>query len=205
MGKKDPRVDAYIAKSADFAKPILTYLRSVVHEGCPEAAEDLKWGMPAFMLDGILCQMAAFTAHCGFMFWKGGLIVRAKDRKVGDEKGMGQFGRIAKLSDLPSKKTLLGYVKTAARLNDGTAARPKAAKPRAKKSAPLRTPVALLEALGRNRKAKAAFDEFPASHRKEYIEWIADAKADATRDRRVALAVLWMAEGKQRNWKYMKK
>src|ERR1043166_7989934 len=122
--KKDPRIDAYIAKSAAFAKPILEHLRDVVHEGCPECEEDLKWGHPSFIYKGIMCGMAAFKAHATFGFWKGGQIVSAKDRKTGNESGMGQFGRITSVDELPSRKVLLGYVKQAVKLQDAGAVAP---------------------------------------------------------------------------------
>ena len=112
MGRKDPRVDAYIAKSADFAKPILRHLREIVHKGCPEVEETMKWSFPHFMYKGMLCSMASFKNHCAFGFWKGTLIVPEKP------EAMGQFGRITKLSDLPKDGVLLGYVREAARLNE---------------------------------------------------------------------------------------
>jgi uncharacterized protein YdeI (YjbR/CyaY-like superfamily) len=202
--KRDPRVDAYIAKSADFAKPILKYLRTVVHEGCPECEEDLKWGHPSFMYKGIMCGMAAFKAHATFGFWKGGKIIAAKDRKTGDEAGMGQFGRITSIDDLPPSKVLLGYVKAAAKLQDAGAVAPKVKK-RTKPRVPVKVPTippAFKSALSRNTKAKTTFEGFAPSHRKEYVEWIAEAKTDETRDRRIEQALGWLAEGKRRNWKY---
>ncbi len=195
----DTRVDAYIAKSADFAKPILTHLRAVVHEACPDCEETLKWGMPTFMYrGGILCHMAAFKKHCTFGFWKGSLIVDAQGRRV--DETFGDEGRVAAVSDLPSKKTLISYVKKAATLNAEGTRVPK------RRSAPKPVPAApadLVTALAKNKKAKAVFDKFPPSHKREYIEWLTDAKTVATRERRLAQAVLWIAQGKQRNWKYM--
>ncbi len=116
MGKKDPRVDAYIAKSADFAKPILNHLRSLVHEACPEVEEDYKWSFPCFMYKGMFCNMAAFKEHCAFGFWKSKLIVDKSGQSL--ENAMGQFGRITKVSDLPPRKVLVEYVKLAKKLND---------------------------------------------------------------------------------------
>src|SRR6185369_4149318 len=115
MGKRDPRVDAYIEKSADFAKPILAHLRDVVHAACPQVEETMKWSFPHFMHHGMLCGMAAFKQHCTFGFWKGELIVSGNPSA---EAAMGQFGRLTKLSDLPSKKVLTGYVKQAMKLNE---------------------------------------------------------------------------------------
>jgi len=198
MGKHDPRVDAYIAKSADFARPILEHLRAVIHEGCPEVEEAIKWGMPSFLYHGrILCGIAAFKQHCAFGFWGGRGLVGNEDKR---DDAMGQFGRIASLNDLPSKKTLVGYVKQAMKLADERAIAP--AKPRkAPKPAPA-TPDDLAAALKKNKKAAVTYEAFSPSCKREYVEWISEAKREETRASRVAQAVTWMAEGKQRNWKY---
>src|SRR5213075_2440746 len=118
MGTQDPRIDAYIAKSADFAKPVLKHIRKLVHAACPDVEETLKWSMPFFMHEGILCSMAAFKNHCSFGFWKGTLIF-GKDKGPGNnqDEAMGQFGRISAISDLPKDKVLIGYIKEAVRLN----------------------------------------------------------------------------------------
>jgi len=197
MGTTDPRVDAYIAKSADFAKPILEHLRQVVHGACPDVQETIKWGMPNFMHGGkILANMAAFKAHCAFGFWQ-------RDAVAGtpkDSDAMGQFGRIESLKDLPSKTQLSSLVKKAAALIDS------GEKPvRAAKSPPKPPPVApedLLAALARNAAARKTFEAFAPSHRREYIEWITEAKRPETRQKRLAQTVEWLAEGKSRNWKY---
>jgi uncharacterized protein YdeI (YjbR/CyaY-like superfamily) len=199
MGTRDKRVDAYITKSADFAKPILTYLREVVHETCPDAEETMKWSFPHFTYEGMLCSMASFKEHCAFGFWKGSLIVE-QDGKSADE-AMGQFGRITKLSDLPSKKVLAGYIKKAMALNEsGAKVTPKPK--RAKRE--LAVPDYLTVALKKNRKALATFEGFTPSHRREYVEWITEAKGEDTRQRRLEQAIEWMAEGKPRHWKYMR-
>lgn len=197
MGKKDPRVDAYIAKSADFAKPILRHLRKLMHQADPDIEETLKWGMPSFMHHGILCGMAAFTAHATFGFWKGKLIVDAKSNK--NYEAMGQFGRITKMGDLPSKRVLAGYIRQAMRLNEENVKVPRAAP---KPKAPIRVPADLRVALARSAKAKKTFDEFPPSHRREYLEWILEAKREETRKKRIAQTVEWLAAGRKRNWKY---
>ncbi|HTI65498.1 MAG TPA: YdeI/OmpD-associated family protein [Gemmatimonadaceae bacterium] len=197
MGTRDKRVDTYVARSADFARPILEHIREIVHEGCPEVEETIKWGFPNYQYKGMLCSMAAFKEHCTFGFWKGSLIVDAADRR--SDEAMGQLGRITRLSDLPPRKKLVGYVRKAKELNDAGV---KVAKPSKPKPA-LEPPADLLAALKKNKKAQAAFDKFPPSHRREYVEWIVEAKTDATRQRRLAQAVEWMAEGKPRNWKYM--
>ena len=199
MGKRDPRVDAYIAKSADFAKPILTHIRAVVHEGCPEVEETLKWGMPHFDYKGMMCGMAAFKQHCTFGFWKGSLVLGG-DKK--DVDGMGQFGRIQKVSDLPPKKTLIGCIRKAKQLNDDGVAAPHLANRRKKPE--IAMPTYFSAALKKNRKAQAAFDAFSPSHRREYLEWITEAKTEATREKRMETALEWIADGKSRNWKYQR-
>ena len=198
MGKRDPRVDTYIANSADFARPILTHIRAVVHEACPEVEETIKWGMPHFDYQGILCGMASFKEHCAFHIWKGSLIVGD-----GGREAMGQFGRITRVSDLPSKKAIAVYIRQAMKLREDGVKNPARSKPR--KNAKLVVPTELTSALKKNKKAAAAFEGFPPSHKREYADWISDAKRDETRKRRVDAAVEWMAEGKSRNWKYEKR
>lgn len=198
MGTRDPRVDAYIAKAAEFARPILEHIREAVHAGCPDVEETMKWNMPHFMHHGMMCGMASFKEHCTFGFWKGALVVDTGEQRLAS--AMGQFGGIRTLKDLPSKRVLTGYVKKAAKLNEEGVKAPRAQKARAK---PLAAPDDLTGALKRNRKALATFEAFPPSHRREYIEWITEAKRDDTRQRRIAQAVEWIAEGRHRNWKYM--
>ena len=202
MAKKDSRVDACIAKSAPFAQPILKHIRKLVHAGCPEVEETIKWQFPTFMYKGMLCGMAAFKNHCTFGFWKHELIFgKEKLAANGEERGMGQFGRITSLSDLPKDAVLLGYIKEAVRLNDEGIKAPSRAKP--KKKAPLVVPDYFMKELKKNKKALAVFEGFSYSHKKEYTEWIAEAKAEDTRKRRLETAIQWMTEGKARNWKYM--
>ena len=198
MGKRDPRVDTYIAKSADFAKPILKHIREVVHEGCPEVEETMKWGMPHFEYEGILCGMGSFKEHCALHVWKGSLIVGD-----GPREAMGQFGRITRISDLPSEKILAGYIKQAMKLREDGVKNPARSKPR--KKAALVVPSELTSALKKNKKAAAAFKEFPPSHKREYADWISEAKREDTRKRRADTAVEWMAEGESRNWNYEKR
>jgi len=201
MPKKDPRVDAYIAKSADFAKPILKRLRKLIHSACPEVVEKLKWSMPSFEYKGILCGFAAFKHHATFGFWKGDLMFSGdKFVQKRASEAMGHFGRLTKLSDLPSDKLLLSYIKEAMRLNDEGIK--KAAKPQPKVKPVLVVPPELLAALKKNAKAKATFDAFSYSHKKEYTEWIGEAKQAETQVRRLATAIKWLSEGKSRNWKY---
>lgn len=204
MATRDPRIDAYIERSADFAKPILGHLREVVHAACPDVQETMKWSFPHFEYKGILCSMAAFKAHCAFTFWSGSEVL-GSDAKDG---AMGHLGRITSLRDLPPKRTLAGYVKKAMALKDA-GVKPAWAKARAAKakSTEVLVPDELSAALAlkKNLKAKKVFDAFPPSHKREYCEWIAEGKRPETRLKRAAQAVEWIAEGKQRNWKYTEK
>ena len=197
MGTRDPRVDVYIARSADFAKPILTHLRQVVHEACPPVQETIKWGVPHFDYHGIMCSMAAFKEHCAFGFWKASLVVDDKNPKA--QEAAGHFGRITSVADLPPRKTMIGYIKKAMELSE-KAVQPKRPPKHPKK--PIAVPPYLMAALKKNKKALATFENFPPSHKRDYVEWITEAKGEETWQRRLALAVEWMAEGKSRNWKY---
>jgi uncharacterized protein YdeI (YjbR/CyaY-like superfamily) len=202
MPTKDPRIDAYIEQAADFAKPILKHIRRVVHTGCPQVEETVKWQNPTFVYKGLLCGMAAFKQHCALMFWKGKLLFKVdKVLRSAQEEAMGQFGRITSLSDLPAENVLLGYVKEAARLNEEGVKVPSRSKPRVKQQ--LKVPDYLSAALKRNARALQTFEGFSPSHKREYVEWLTEAKRDETRQKRLETAMVWMAEGKPRNWKYM--
>ncbi len=201
MAQRDDRIDAYIARSAEFAQPILTHLRAIVHEACPDVEETMKWSFPHFQYQGMMCSMAAFKEHCAFNFWKSSLIVEWGGEPV--EKAMGQFGRVTRVADLPSRKVLISYVKQAMKLNEEGVKSPTRTKPRDKAPREVMVPEDLAAALAASSAAQASFEKFSPSHRREYIEWITEAKTEATRTRRIAQAVEWMAEGKPRNWKYM--
>ena len=203
MPTKDPRLDDYIAKSADFAKPILNHLRKLVHAACPEVEETMKWSFPHFDYKGIMCSMASFKQHCSFGFWKGALVLGSdKGRRNNRDEAMGQFGRITTIADLPNEKVLLGYIKRAVQLNEAGIKLPARPKPRVKNE--LSVPDDLMTALKKNKQALATFDTFSYSHKKEYVEWIIEAKREETRAQRLETAVAWMAEGKPRHWKYLK-
>jgi uncharacterized protein YdeI (YjbR/CyaY-like superfamily) len=198
MGKKDPRVDAYIDKSPAFAKPILKHLRKIVHASCPEAEEKIKWQSPHFDYKGPMCFMAAFKGHCAFGFWKGPLIFGSRKEEM---EAMGQFGRIRSIDDLPKEKTLIGYVRKAAQLNEAGVKSPTRSK--AKKKEPIRVPPYLADALKKNMKARKGFANFSPSNQRDYVEWLTEAKREETRQQRLKTAVDWMSEGKPRNWKYI--
>ena len=204
--KTDPRVDAYIERSANFARPILEHLRKLVHTACPDVEETLKWSMPSFTLGGrILCGMAAFKAHCAFHFWHADMdAFIAREIGAKRDEAMGHLGRIASRAELPDDGTLLRCLAEAKRLHaTGTSGRRRAAVTCAPKPE-LRVPNDLAASLKRNKKAAAAFDQLSPSHRREYLEWIAEAKREETRQKRLLTTVAWLAEGKSRNWKYEK-
>ena len=191
----DPRIDAYIAASPEFAQPILAHIRAVIHGACPDVEETMKWSRPHFQYKGMLCQMSAFKAHCALGFWKGAILF---PQATGSE-GMGHFGRITAIKDLPSRKELAAVIKQAMKLNDEgvkSEARARAV------SSELIVPLDFAAALRADAEAQKVFDAGSASFKREYVMWIEDAKAEATRLRRMAQAVQWLAEGKARNWKY---
>ena len=192
----DPRVDAYIAKAAPFAQPVLTHVRALVHRVLPEVEEGIKWGMPAFMVGGKnVAGMAAFKAHCAVMIHGEG--------RLGEGEGMGGYGKVTALSDLHADDVLETALNEAAQrvAVSGSAAKPRAkAPPKPEIPVPQDFAAALREAP----EAKAFFDGLPPGQRREYLDWITGAKQDATRAKRLATALEWLAEGKRRNWKYEK-
>ena len=196
MGTKDPRVDEYIANAAPFAQPILVKLRAIVHEACPDVEETIKWRMPSFQYKGMLCGMAAFKQHCSFGFWKHSQVF--EDGRARD--GMGSFGCMKKPADLPPKKELVAWIKKAMALNESPVKSPRV--PKHPEKPPPEMPDDLAAALKRHKAARATFEKFPPSHRREYIEWIVEAKREETRAKRLATTLEWLAEGKSRNWKY---
>lgn len=201
MKNTDPRIDAYIARAAAFAKPILRHLRKLVHDGVPGVEETLKWRSPSFLYRGkILCGMAAFQEHCVFGFWHQGMEpVLEADGKKSDE-AMGSLGRITSLEGLPSDRAMARYIRKAVALQDSDApARPR---PKRAPAAPTALPGDLRAGLRKNRAAGATFEKLSPSGRKEYVAWITEAKRDETRQKRLSTTLEWLAEGKSRNWKY---
>jgi uncharacterized protein YdeI (YjbR/CyaY-like superfamily) len=196
----DPRLDAYIAAAAPFAQPILGRLRELVHRGCPGVVETLKWSSPAFDFHGPLAHMAAFKAHCVFGFWKGELVTGS----AGEPGAMGQLGRLRTLADLPSEEILVAWIEKAAELN---ASGVKAPRPTKHAKPELAVPDDLAAELARrvHAKARATFESLPPGHRREYLEWILEAKRPETRAKRLATTLEWLAEGKSRNWRYERK
>lgn len=200
---KDERIDVYIEKSAEFAQPILNHLREIIHKAVPDIHETMKWSFPHFEYKkSILCSMAAFKQHCSFGFWLGSLMKDTENimKPIG-ETGMGQFGKIASIGDLPSKEIITQYIYQAVELIENGAKLPKKL---AVTSQEIEIPSILVDALAKNDKAKVIFEKFSPSHRKEYIAWILEAKTEATRERRVVTTIEWLSEGKSRNWKYEK-
>ena len=196
MGKKDPRFDAYIKKAAPFAQPILTTLRERIHAACPDVVEVVKWGHPSFEYKGILAGMAAFKQHAAFGFWKHDLVVGKGTRQ---NEAFGSFGRITSVAELPPAARFAGWVKKAMELNDAGV---KVERVKTKRKKPIAMHPEFEKALAKDKKARANFDAFAPSAQRDYMEWISDAKQDATRERRIATAVEWIGQGKRRNWKY---
>ena len=203
---KDKRIDAYIAKAPAYAKPVLKKLRVLVHKACPDVTETIKWGMPAFEYKGPMFGIAAFKQHCVGGFWKSKLLDDPKgflgERSAQGGEAMGNLGRITSLKDLPPDTVFLAFVKQAAQLNEDGIKVEK--KPVQKKKA-LVMPAYFKAALSKNKKAMTVFQDFSYSKQKEYIEWVTEAKTDATREKRLNTAIEWIGEGKSRNWKYMSK
>lgn len=202
MASLDKRIDAYIDKSPDFAKPILEHLRAVVHEACPEVEETMKWSFPHFMYQGMLCSMASFKQHCSFGFWKAKQMAELSGNPG---TAMGDFGRITQLKDLPAKTVLKRLVKQAMAINEAPPVKSIAtAKPKRAARPELLPPEAFLKVLAKNKKARTTFDNFSPSHRREYVEWILEAKREETTKKRIDASIEMLAEGKSRNWKYAK-
>jgi len=198
----DPRVDAYIDRSADFAKPILLHIRKLVHAACPDVLETIKWSFPHFDYKGqMMCSMASFKQHCAFGFWKQSLL---EDAAFPAEKtAMGSFGRLTSVADLPDDKTMKKIIGDAMKLNDEGVKVKRAFVSKDKKE--LIVPDVLLKTLAKNKAAADTFNNFPYSCKRDYVDWITEAKTDATRDKRLATTIEWLAEGKRRNWKYERK
>jgi uncharacterized protein YdeI (YjbR/CyaY-like superfamily) len=204
MPTTDARIDAYIAKSAEFAQPILSHIRILVHKACPGVTETMKWSMPFFEYSGaIICNMAGFKQHCSLGFWNAPLLKDpAGVLHLKDKNAMGHLDRITSLKDLPADKILIALIKEGAALNEQGIKKPAPAAKAPKEV--LAEPAELTAALKKNKKARATFEAFPPSHRREYIAWITEAKTDATREKRIATTIEWLEEGKDRNWKYRK-
>ena len=202
MAAKEKALDAYIAKSADFAKPILNHIRELVHKACPNVEEKMKWSMPFFDYKGeMLCHMASFKQHAVMGFWKASLMkdsILVENAK--SEVSMGHLGRITSLKDLPPDKKIIAWVKEAMVLNDKGVKL--AAKPKAADKKELFVPDYFLKALSKNKKALQIFTAFSYSHKKEYVQWITEAKTEETKNKRIASAIEMIAENKSRNWKY---
>ncbi|HEY1008136.1 MAG TPA: YdeI/OmpD-associated family protein [Sphingobacteriaceae bacterium] len=201
MDTYDSRTDDYIARSAEFAQPVLTHLRQLIHTACPGIRETIKWGFPHFDHKGTVCSFAAFKQHCSLTFAKASLLNDEDGilERVG-RTAMGHFGQIKGLADLPPDEVLIRYIREAAELNERNVkvARPK---PETKE---LEIPAYFMSALEQVPESLEVFNRFPYSHRKEYVEWVTEAKTETTREKRLATTVEWLSEGKTRMWKYAK-
>ncbi len=196
---RDTRVDSYIEESPEFARPILTHLRKIIHQGCPQAVETIKWGSPFFDYHGLLCGLAAFKAHCSLFFWRDIDVDRFLPKTNAAGAGMGQFGKLTSLADLPKDTVLLACIRSAVEQRDSPTSKTKRVRQPAKETP---VPSDLKKALSGNAKSAETFMNFAPSHRREYIDWITDAKRPETRARRLQTTLEWLAEGKSQNWKY---
>ncbi|MEP6684438.1 MAG: YdeI/OmpD-associated family protein [Parafilimonas sp.] len=197
----DKRIDSYIESKAEFAKPILKHLRELVHKACPDVTETIKWSMPFFDYKGsTMCAMSAFKEHCGFMFWKAKLMKDPQQiLRITEREAMGNFDRITSLKDLPADKILIAYLKEAMKLNEEGVKLPARKKTAVTE---LKMPADFAAALKKNKKANTVFENFTPGKKKEYIEWITEAKTESTKAKRIETAIEWIADGKSRHWKY---
>jgi uncharacterized protein YdeI (YjbR/CyaY-like superfamily) len=202
----NPKIDVYIAKSKPFAQPILNHIREMVHKACPGVVETIKWSRPFYEYkDVILGNMSAFKEHCSFGFWGEEISAVLREAKVLQPDAMGSLGRLTRIDDLPTDKQMLSLLRQAvAFIDSGQYTSPIAARHKVVKAPtpPPEAPPEFTKALKANKKASAIFAALSPSCKKEYVEWIADAKRAETRDKRIATAIDWISEGKQRNWKY---
>lgn len=198
------QIDNYILKAQPFAQPILHHLRALIHHACPEVEEKIKWSMPHFdYKGGPLVHMASFKQHCAFGFWKAALMKDATLlQNAKEEKAMGHLGKITSLKDLTSDKKIIAWIKEAMKLNDAGIKIPKNKSPHSREE--IQFPDYFKKALNKNLIARTNFDAFSPSCKREYLEWITEAKTEITRDKRMAQAIEWISEGKKRNWKYEK-
>lgn len=199
--------DAYIAKSPEFAQPILTKIQKAMRKACPDVIESMKWSSPIFEHHGILGAMAAFKAHVNMSFWRGKEMSDPEDLFEPTDNKLMVIVRFKKASDVPSQRVLVSYIEEAMKLNEALASERKTRKPATKKKAAKKTvkvPADLAAALNKSKKARSTFEAFSYTNQNEYVEWLTEAKREATRDKRLATAIEWMNEGKPRNWRYMK-
>ncbi len=199
MGRKLPAVDAYIERAAPFARPILRKVRALFHKALPEVEERIRWGFPNFDQDGILGGMAAFKAHATFGLWRTGEIPEA--RKLFSANSPMGAGKLVEISQLAPDAALVRAIRAAARLN-ASGVRPKRT---SKARKPPRMPAEFSAALAKSPKARAGFEKLAPGYRREYVEWIAEAKRPETRAKRLATALDWIAKGRSRNWKYQER
>lgn len=204
-GIKDNRIDLYIEKSAEFAVPVLRHIRKLIHTACPQTMETIKWGFPHFdYKEEMLCSMAAFKHHCAFTFRKAALMTKNKKLELTERSAMGHLGKIKSISDLPSEKEFISMIKEAMELNDKGIKLKKIPAADKSNNKELILPDYFSKVLSKNKAAKDAFTSFSNSHKREYMEWITEAKTETTREKRIAATMEWLSQGKSRNWKYIK-
>lgn len=196
--------DQYIDLQADFARPILQHLRTLIRSACPDGIEEFKWNFPHFTYKGvILCHLGAFKSHLSVGFWLSAIMDDPDGiLQTSERESMGNLGRIKRMEDLPAPEVLVRYVHHAMDLIDQGRKLPSVKeKP---KDRTLSIPKILETMLDANPKAKGTFESFSYSAKKDYTLWIDEAKTEATKIKRATQAVEWLEEGKKRHWKYEK-
>lgn len=199
MKNTNPKVDEYIKNAAPFAQPILKHVRELMHKGCPDLTETIKWGMPHFEYHGVIASMAAFKEHAVFGFWKQDLIPGMK-QYIKEKEAMGSWGRITSLEGIPPDNDIIEFVKVAAKLNEEGIKSPR----KAPKPVVVNMPDDFMNEIKKNKKALETYENFSPSNKRDYADWINTAKSEETRNERMKTAIEWMSEGKPRMWKYMK-
>ena len=198
---RSKQVDDYIAQAAPFARPILRHLRQLIHRGCPEAEESIRWNHASFSYRGkLFAGLGTFKAHATFGFWHRDMEKILAQAGLHTDDAAGLLGRLTSLNDLPNDRTMLRFIKAAVALQDS--GKPARAVRKSKPELPV--PPLLADALRQNRRAAAAWEKFPPGAKRDYIEWITEAKRDETREQRLLTTIEWVGEGKRRNWKYEK-
>ena len=185
---KSENVTTYIENAASFAQPILSKIREIVHQACPEIEENLKWSFPHFNYRGkIICSMAAFKQHCAFTFW---LAAQLKDQdkilqRGESQKSMGHLGKLQSPDQIPDQNILINYIHEAINLSQAESRVVRKLTDRTE----IKIPVELEAALKKNKEVYRKFDQLPYSHRREYVNYITEAKKADTRERRITKTI----------------
>lgn len=203
MHRANPKIDEYIGSAPAFAQPVAAHLRFLLHTACPRVVETIKWGIPHFDCHGeMMCVFAAATRHCSFTFLKQEIMSDPRLRANPGLPAQKRFlGKLTSLSDLPQDPELVAFIKEAMVLNEQGVKLPER---ESKGSKEVAVPEEFARRLNADSAARDVFEAKPQSFRKEYLLWIADAKTDTTRQKRIDTSLEWIAAGKGRFWQYAK-